>query len=897
MPPLYDNIVDALALTQDGTLHTVDLDNTGATLETNEATYGETYPSIWVKFDLTDPAYSLLYGTSWVTVHFESVADGGSSILPYLDIWYDPTNTFDPSSPDFSLLTTPGGFVGDGTSAPPALDNNYQPGFVYYVFVGDWSGTNSGGQTITYNIPLAPATYDVDVSDYNNTSGTVSVPSAGTIRETQPTNNNYSVDGRGAIDSVYTFKVPTAQLPPDGRYQVYLKGQIRAASAWTGFNSWWVLVRRNGEPLFPSSFLYAQPAGGNPSANDLWLLSGEPNGFGGIVSGFSKYYQGHGPTTTPVLAGDEISFAVYSDDPNNLTGSPVKQFDITGATFLQIEAGGHAQSINLATVDRDPTTWSTDGRDDPTNESTIDQKDMCVLNNGDIYVFYKAHKTATAQQYLKLRKYSGGAWTTISTDVSAAGNGPGWTAGSYGQISMDTDGTNLYLVWGEPDLTTSKTLTRSNGTTASFHPMLWHCKKYVPGTGFTQLGTGQCKIPIASRTKAATVGPYVPDAGDYDTSIKIKVAPNGVPWVVWGETEDAFYGSSVPPSSTNTRVYVAYWDGSTWQETGFPDHPNWSTTDNQGAYLDFIDVDAQHDIDLTFCHHNGPSNYPSVIYSLGSFDTGRGNINQRFIYREFDGTSWGNLINTIPQEIWPNATLVERDFPTFTGGAGQQGMALENDGVVPIFAAALWTSHYSDLIKVAKVKTDGSALEEYSGTNKLRRSADTGWYRDDSSIISGGWFDPTGCDMAIGPDGKPWVIYTGTEFDEYGLQLFRFGEYGTDDCWIISSRTNGMLLGEDAVGFARIKIVGSNIYVLGLFDKYTGISGIERLAVYKAPINDSYNAWASGPGATSILAYHKDGVWHQANSETTRDLYYFKSGSWHKKDAGLKAVHGGTWTD
>lgn len=878
--PTFDNIENAYELIQDNTQHTQDFDNTGASQETNEEIYINIPNSVWARLDLSNYDIKFADTDTVLTLQIEKIS---GTVIPWLKL-YDADPNFDPATPDFNLLSAYATTVGDGTDTPPAVSftlADVTTGVIYLELV-DWNADSAdqGVQRLTYTVQTL-VKYDADASDWNTTSGTVTDLGGGVIKETQHVIVDSPNDIRGVPDSVWTFKISGAQLPPNGIYKVLLKAVINGP--WVGFTTWDVYIRRNGESLLPYAMLTARADAGVPTSIDIWGMYDKGRKFGPLENGLPAYAEGPGPSTIPVLKNDVLEVIAY----NNVDPYDNSWLEITGLRFVQIQAGGSSgSSIALATIPREAEGTNADARDDPTHETSITQKDMCILDNGDVYIVYFTNNPYN----LKLKKWDGTAWSIISSDLSHAGLGTNYTpvggaALPYGQISMDSDGTDIYIAWGETDYATSKVLTNFSGSTVSKNPRLWHVKKYTPGVGFTELGSGQCANPIANRTTSASTDGTCPDAGSYNESVQIKIAPNGVPWVIFAETTDQWLGSG----GTFQKPYVYYWNGSAWVDTLLPDPPNVDMTNTQGGYVDFIKVDAQHQLDLTFCHHDGPSNYPAIVYSYGSFDTGRGQINQRFIYQEYNGTSWGNLLDKTSIEIWPGGTI-----STDIGGHGQQGMVLKNNGSVPILAAALWNGDVgSDFIKVAKIKADGTDWEPF--TPELS-AVDIG-FRADRELSEGGWIDPSGCIMDIDGNGRLWAAYTGTEDDEYGLVVMTEADPGTSNYWIPASRSNYILYGEDFTGFSSLRVKGSTLYILGFWNLP---SGSKSLSLFKAPINDPYSPWSSVT-INTIIYYHKDGVWHPANTEVNRDLYYFSGGSWHKKGSELtqtvKAMSNESWTD
>lgn len=145
MPPLYDDIIDAFELDPAGGSISVDL--VGATLQTNEIDISCNPPgwSVWLKVDLSGTM------STDTTVTLTAQTTGGA-ILPEAFVAYDTTGTFDPSSPNFDLLSFGDNFVGDGTATPPPADLIFNPTTdgnptgIYYIAVGNYPCDGNDGQ-------------------------------------------------------------------------------------------------------------------------------------------------------------------------------------------------------------------------------------------------------------------------------------------------------------------------------------------------------------------------------------------------------------------------------------------------------------------------------------------------------------------------------------------------------------------------------------------------------------------------------------------------------------------------------------------------------------------------------------------------------------------------------
>lgn len=144
--PLYDNIIDAYTLSPAGGTVTVDL--VGATLETNEGDITCSPPgwSVWLKIDL-----SALVGMGTGKAFTLSASTASGGIFPNGLVYFDPTGTFDPSSPDFDLLVDAFDDIGlFGDPNPPDVDYILNPDLdgnptgIYWIQAGDHNCASDG---------------------------------------------------------------------------------------------------------------------------------------------------------------------------------------------------------------------------------------------------------------------------------------------------------------------------------------------------------------------------------------------------------------------------------------------------------------------------------------------------------------------------------------------------------------------------------------------------------------------------------------------------------------------------------------------------------------------------------------------------------------------------------
>jgi len=103
--------------------------------------------------------------------------------------------------------------------------------------------------------------------------------------------------------------------------------------------------------------------------------------------------------------------------------------------------------------------------------------------------------------------------------------------------------------------------------------------------------------------------------GSDDYPARLRVSPQGVVWVCW-ESRDQDIANS------NETAHAWYWNGSSWIDSEVPTPtlvpPDVSTSEysagsTSGNYISFVQTGNYH-IDLTFCHHDGPNEWPSLIH-------------------------------------------------------------------------------------------------------------------------------------------------------------------------------------------------------------------------------------------------------------------------------------------
>jgi hypothetical protein len=766
---------------------------------------------------------------------------------------------------------------------------------------------------ITYSIvdPLSPPTYLIDPTldpgVLVSAGGTVSLGGIGLI-ESQSIAFVRGVTYWTWDELTPTFYVRGTNLPPPGRYRVEIELKN---NPWGGafYNRLFVLIRRNGLPL-------VVPA---------TLLHGDNSEYWEHLTGPSIRGVGGGPESYSIQAGDVYEFCVFFSE-STFTITP----EIGQVRFTQLDTVPYGMPSTLAAVPEfalGVTSWDDAGIPKLTYFADSDVRlvyhSICVTNDNTVYLVLAEqvdnYATSGVNHYcLSMWKYTSGSWILITHDltghgVDILGTNPRVPAdrnnGNVIVTRCDTDGTDVYVVWGEMDGTL--------GPAPHHWPnFFWRCKKYHAATNtLTELGSGQAKIPGPSRVNRHC------SAGQYGDEAQIRISPDGTPWVTWVESEDR-----LPANETAAWAGIApelpqlaHWDGSSWVYHTLPIgnlHDLGAGTTYSTPSL--VISDDQIQVDLTFCHHDGPNNYPAVIWNRQYYDDTivggfapllDGSFNwKEFIYTEFNGSSFSTPLQFTGLDIFPsNAVTFDLDgyaqYGVIAGPAGygsdyfghwQQGMNLINNGTDVLFAVALgFENSFVDRVVVMKLKSDGSAFEPYISEFKqtdylnrqIRYSSSLPQYIDwPNSTVA--WVDPTGCTAVCDSNGRVWLAYTIINYftDENPLLLVD-QEPGSGFGWSFASKLNQPFIsGEDDIfGFSRLFVKGSTLYATTVAWSNT------RPVVFGIP--------TAGGG---VLQFYRDGQWRVAGADSQHNVYFYRDGAWRAvgsdSEHDIYAYIGGAWT-
>lgn len=587
MPPAYDNIANALALTQDGASHTISLDCRGATFENDEATNGEGWEGVWVKIDLSG-----YVGLVTITLELlQTAADPG--FAPYMDTLKVVDASFDPTAPVFAKLGFPGKSVGDGTTNPStsftlnggtgSSSGTHSINGIFYLIFTDFNFVAYGAADLTYTVPLAPIC--VGAAEINPDSPTASVVS-GRVREAATL--YFTDEVTPILQQQAALKFTWSG--PAGMYQVAASGRyvhVGAGAFSTGHPR--VLVAVNGRPFHP---IVGKGAVGTTGTDISWTQY--PGLTGGTYDGPNDGNES--APWVPLSPGDQVEVFILpyavSDTVPRTAGNMDNPFDLSTVCFT-LDSAAPASSYSapqyaFPQLPLGETQWGSPNQwggqwlipdgiytdygvtryNEPSSPWGIVELDydFIPLEDGTVYAavnqsFDTGSGTSPLRRhyYLALKKITpGGAWTEIAVlnAIAPSNKHP------IDAVSMETDGTYIYIAWWELDTFSSpKQLWK------------WHLKRLDPSTDtITELGTGQHAFGNTTSNS------------NYDFSTlasAIAVSGNGDVFVCTTETTD---------DANNSRRPIAWrWNGSAWSNLSLPTpsiqiHPLWSVIGENGYW-------------------------------------------------------------------------------------------------------------------------------------------------------------------------------------------------------------------------------------------------------------------------------------------------------------------------
>jgi hypothetical protein len=802
MPPAYDDIGDAFALVQDGTTHSVALDNQGATMETNEATYGDNFEGVWVMFDL-----SAFPDGFPVDITLDLVKTGGDAgFKPYISVLGVLDPTFDPGSPDFSKLDWTSAESGDNTDDPPAeiwtlvggtgtdpADEGSQTGIFYAHFV-DWNYTYYGAATLDYKVDATPICVEAE-DVLNPDSPTASVVSA-RVRETfdQWWDDDFVIENQR--DAALTW----AWSGPAGNYQVFATGRFtNPGGATWGSGGARVLVAVNGVP-FISVLPNAFSAFGT---DETWAQ------YNGLNGGGTYDDDGTQAPWIPVSPGDTIEVFIVSngvtslsawvpfdlervcfqedpDAPGSLYCTPTFQFptDPLGDQWGSANGWGGQQFVpdeiwtllGITPYDEAEFPWGVNWAD----------YDFSALEDGTVYAIVHdswaagAGTPSTSYSYIVVKKYDPGSdtWSQVDT-INIRTPTDRYPAEA---VSCEYDGTYVYLVWWEVDTFTAGAPNK--------YLWKWHCKRLDPSDdSITELGSGQ-------NSEGVTTQPQ-----NYPGSVlACGIACEGSGGDVYvSEIEE------IDNAGSDQRLYAWRWNGSSWADTSLPD-PSVTATG-----WDIIGENSFYDVlgPMVMAKQDGPStDGPTLVYTyrIPSGSSGSGNNENRTVTIEYEvGTGWINEILTDWTDVESDARLgLTTPLAHSIMGIDMNIMWSENLGRLVLATDLLPNVSTPGIWDVLQMNDGGTQWEPVSDAAP--------------GDVTGGWRESRNT-AAIGPDGE---VYRAMFMDSADVVNFEPKIAKTAPGFAADfSVATSVSMGEGAWQpwmFAttnyRIRIVGQDAYVM-----------------------------------------------------------------------------------
>lgn len=792
MPPPNDNLANATVISSGGSF-SVSGSTIGATVEPGQETDDGYVDTVWYRIEpLADAPITVRIKNASYEYYAEIyVYPGGGT----------PSSFSDVVGPGYSNYIT---YLGTGTTADDEVTFDASGNDVYYVLVTNWDFIEGIEGTFTFS-GFLPEIYECDAAPGANLSSpTVSV-SGGWVLDSQVRSFVPGSDPRGDLDYTKTFEVSCPGCVPPGKWKVEL---LVRAGPFIPYNILTLVqMRKNGKPI-------GHNIGGDTLDTGVptWITLTDVN----LVFPNPRF---PGPRYVDLKAGDVLSFCIggwYEEgrlmevkkvrftslepvhplpswqqvlsraetfpEYSAISISPWRAKGDTIYGFMDIQPGiDHTPALNIWTyrldgrdivplsaphpVDGYPWTDLHTAAPRPgylTSTSPLTAScDFDVLPNGDIVAawieWWYSSSPPLNKVVLARWRVSTGSWEIVTDNLWNHGTVQRWA--TYISVEAAPDGSAVYIAWGEA---------RQAGVPLNQAGYWWRCKRYTPSSGaITELGTspssGITAFPSAPANKTV-------DAAD-EYRLRIRVSPNGVPWVIWPS-----YDPDLPLSDWYERCFAYFWNGSTWVDSQVPIpsyvppdlidpitnfvYGSYSTGLGSGNYINYAEYGFWK-ADLTFCQMDGPNENPSIIYQLVYKDQTPPpwwDISG-FLYCEYDGTpgQWKNEHYFVPgnhpkygrdePQIFRHRTS---GFPEREVGAWTQGFTLTNDGQSPwLFDQSGYRASYTQRVYAGRI---------VGGEDPHIELWCHGWPDEETNSIGPAWSAPT-TNGGVIVNGVPVCIY------------------------------------------------------------------------------------------------------------------------------------------
>jgi hypothetical protein len=226
---------------------------------------------------------------------------------------------------------------------------------------------------------------------------------------------------------------------------------------------------------------------------------------------------------------------------------------------------------------------------------------------------------------------------------------------------------------------------------------------------------------------------------------------------------------------TDSSPFLYYWDGSSWVDSLLPAPPTRRTT---GYSLSNFWEDPVIHLDFGFCHHDGPSEHPAAFYCIQwNYGGSPPDNTWEFVYFEYDGSSWGNNIQSRADLFLDGSKLIGGSQ---SSGNWCRGLSIFDNGTKPYFCAHLGYLNNSDKTAIWTIEDDGSAFLS-SLTNPFPSESETGRF------LAGG--DSWGSADCVFLKDNTTIVLTsqqriGTDFEDGGMSMMIMREGGNGRNWM-----------------------------------------------------------------------------------------------------------------